>query len=100
MRKEYGQIEGDVTLGDALALYGLCAGDITVQRGGVLHLYGMCAGDVKVEAGASAVIYGMCTGDIVNSGGQVEVRGMVMGYIQKLDGTTTVLPGAKVRVVE
>jgi len=100
MRTEYGQIEGDLSVSDHLALYGLCAGDITVENGGALHLYGMCAGNVEVKKGGCAVVYGLCTGDAINSGGELEVRGMVIGDIKKLGGTTTVLPGAKIRMAE
>src|SRR5262245_50234655 len=100
MRTEYGQIEGNLTLDDHVGLYGLCAGDITVRKGGVLHLYGMFSGDVTVEEGASAIIYGMYNGDDIKAVGQLEVRGMVIGDIKKLGGKTTILPGAKVRMAE
>ena len=100
MRTEYGQIEGDLSVSDHLALYGLCAGDITVEAGGALHLYGMCAGNVNVKKGGCAVVYGLCTGDAINDGGDLEVRGMVIGDITKHGGTTTILPGAKIRMVE
>lgn len=100
MRQEYGQVEGNIELNDHLALYGLCAGDITVHDGGALHLYGMCAGNVDVKPGGCARIYGLCTGDVINHGGELEVRGMVIGDIQKKGGTTVVQPGAKVRMAE
>ena len=96
MRKEYGQLEGDMKLADHLALYGMCTGDIVVEDGGALHLYGLCAGNVDVKPGGWAVIYGMCTGNVSNSGGKVEVSGMVVGHLLKYSGTTTVLPTARV----
>ncbi|HET6349135.1 MAG TPA: hypothetical protein VFH88_08635 [Candidatus Krumholzibacteria bacterium] len=96
MRKEFGQVEGDLHLTDSLALYGMCTGDIVVESGGVLHLYGMCAGDLCVQPGGAIVIYGMCTGTVVNSGGRLEICGMVVGNVEKNAGTTTVQPGARV----
>jgi cytoskeletal protein CcmA (bactofilin family) len=98
MRKEFGQIEGEVHLTDDLALYGMCVGDIVVESGGCLHLYGMCAGNVDVKPGAVVVVYGMCTGTVTNSGGKLEISGMIVGHLVKDGGTTTVLPTARVSV--
>jgi len=96
MRKEFGQIEGDMHLTDQVALYGLCTGDIVIEEGGVLHLYGMCAGNLDVKPGGCVVLYGMCTGTVVNSGGKLEISGMVVGNVEKNAGTTTVQPTARV----
>ena len=98
MRKEFGQLEGEIHLTDNLALYGMCTGDIVVEAGGCLHLYGMCAGNIDVKRDGVVVVYGMCTGNVVNSGGKLEISGMVVGQLEKNAGTTTVLPTARVNV--
>ena len=98
MRKEFGQIEGDVRLKDGLALYGMCTGDIVVEAGGCLHLYGMCAGNIDVKPEGVVVVHGMCTGNVTNSGGTLEIGGMVVGSLQKNAGQTVVLPTARVNV--
>lgn len=98
MRKEFGQLEGDVRITDHLALYGMCMGDIVVEAGGELHLYGMSAGNIEVSAEGVLCIYGMCTGDVMNNGGRVEISGMVVGNVEKNSGTTTILPTARVGV--
>ena len=96
MRKEFGQLDGDQHLTDHLALYGLCTGDVVVEADGELHLYGMCAGDIELKPGGALCLYGMCNGDVVNTGGRVEISGLVVGNVEKKGGTTTILPTARV----
>jgi hypothetical protein len=40
----------------------------------------------------------MCTGNVTNSGGKLEIGGMVVGELEKNGGTTVVLPSARVNV--
>jgi hypothetical protein len=96
MRKEFGQLDGDQSLKDHLALYGMCTGDMVVEAGGELHLYGMCAGNIEIKSDGALCLYGMCTGHVINSGGRVEISGMVVGNVEKKGGSTTILPTARV----
>lgn len=78
MRTEQGKIEGDLTITEALALYGQATGNVVVADGGNLQLYGMVKGNV------------------VNDGGDLQVFGVISGSLHSPSGTTEVNANAVV----
>lgn len=94
MRQEFGKIQENLLITDELCLFGMCTGNITVESGGALYLHGMCTGNIEVGKDGRVVIEGMCTGNILNSGGILEVNGVIRGTLHEVAGTTEVHPKA------
>jgi cytoskeletal protein CcmA (bactofilin family) len=88
--KEFGDINGDFTVSDAVIVSGTVTGNIAVINGGSLTLAGRCDGDLTVETGALSSVQGFVVGNIVNCGGQISVNGIVSGSLTCREGRTEV----------
>jgi hypothetical protein len=68
---------------------------LVVADGGNLTLLGMTSRDLIIEKGGSAYIYGVATANVLNRGGQVEIYGVVGGYVYTDgEGDTWIDPNA------
>jgi hypothetical protein len=96
MTIEFGKLEGDVLIDDALTLHGMITGDATVADGGMLELYGMCCNDLILESGGTVILYGTVSGSVYNRGGYLDVHGMIVGNLHEEGGETTVQENASI----
>lgn len=77
-------IEGDYNFVKDCDFYGLITGNAFVSSGTSLALYGMVSDNLIVEDNGKVKIHGVVRGDVINHGGEVEVDGMVIGTIRKI----------------
>jgi len=95
-RRVNNTIMDDYTLTESVELNGRCMGSLTVPSGIGLVLNGTCCDDLRVESGASADVNGTIMGDVRNHGGELRVRGVVMGDVVTTSGHTSVESGSTV----
>ena len=89
-------IEGDTWLEQDVELHGIILGSVIVRAGKLFRVCGSVSGNIKLEARARVFLYGYVGGDIVNSGGILEVYGVVNGRVIRQAGTTRIDRQAKV----
>lgn len=79
MKTENGKIEGDVQVTDALQMNGMFTGNVEVLAGGHLILNGTACKSVTSKLGSILEINGTVAGDVVDEGGKIFIRGVVLG---------------------
>lgn len=87
---------GNMVIQEPFEVFGMVAGDIVVEAGGLLILHGMCTECMTLKEGGEATIHGTVSGDVVNDGGTLSIHGQVHGTLVELRGETTVFDGAKI----
>ncbi len=112
MREERGTIAGDLTVTDALTLWGAVGGSLIVEEGGKvymrgavygdiicmyggrLHIFGRVAGSLIVKRGAKVIHSGVIGGDAINDGGRlfIEKEATINGKVKTKRGDTIVNP--------
>ena len=96
MTIERGKIEGDFTFQGEFTLQGMIAGNATAAAGARVSLLGMVSGDLVVEPGAEVELDGMVSKDVWNKGGNLRVRGTIIGTLHDHAGETLVDPEASI----
>lgn len=96
MRFEDENIEGDLSLNDALTMRAIILGRTFVEAGGELILHGTCAKNATIKEGGKMTVHGTVNDSILNQGGALEVFGVVNGQIQTNSGKTKIHDGAVV----
>jgi hypothetical protein len=94
-RRTTASIQAGRVVDDTVVLTGVVEDSLVVVDGGILVLLGITAGDVVVEPGGEAYVYGLVLGNALNSGGYMEIHGIVGGYTYTdVDGITIQGPDA------
>lgn len=83
------QTQSSMTVSSEMVLTGRVDETVVVSTGGVLTLLGMVTQDVIVEQGGVAYVYGVVNENVLNRGGQLEVYGVVGGYVYTDSGGDT-----------
>ncbi|WP_050133791.1 hypothetical protein [Yersinia alsatica] len=91
-----GKHEGDLVLKSDLDLRGMVCGQLIVSDGCRAEVRGMVGGHLTVEQGGLLILRGMACHGLTNSGGTVEIFGMVTGGLNEIAGTTKVHLEAKI----
>jgi predicted acyltransferase (DUF342 family) len=117
MREERGTLNGNQFISEAVDLWGVISGNVTVvdggkmyvrgaiygslkvAHGGRVHIYGNVSGDLVVLEGAKVIHSGVLGGDAINEGGRlfIDASARVLGRVKKLSGETNVDSKAQVR---
>ena len=71
MKAIHDKINGPFIFDRDTELFGMIAGDATVESGATLFLKGMITGNLLVRRGAVAVVDGMVNGLVTNAGADV-----------------------------
>jgi cytoskeletal protein CcmA (bactofilin family) len=110
VREERGTIAGDLTVAEAMTLWGTVGGNVTVAEGGKLymrgaiygditiayggrcHIFGRVAGSLIVKRGAKVIHSGVIGGDATNQGGRlfIENTSVINGKVKTLKGETKI----------
>src|SRR5438874_679234 len=97
----WGVISGNVTVVDGGKMYirGAVYGDLKVAHGGRVHIYGNVSGDLVVLEGAKVIHSGVLGGDAINEGGRLFIDGSarVLGHVRTHSGETKVDSKAQIR---
>jgi len=97
MRIENRKLEGDVKINDEVTLNGTVGGSIIVSDSGNLVLNGIVCQDLILEKGSIVELFGTVNGDVRNRGGEIRVKGTIMGSIYKEAGTIIIEPEGKIK---
>jgi autotransporter passenger strand-loop-strand repeat protein len=76
---------------------GVIDGDATVAQGTHLCLNGMITGNLTIEADASCELRGTVIGSVINSGGELQVFGLIQGSLVRQGGRTVVDSRASIK---
>ena len=76
---------------------GVIDGDATVAEGTHLCLNGMITGNLTVEAGATCDLRGTVIGSVINTGGDLQVFGLIQGSLVRQGGHTNVDSRASIK---
>lgn len=85
---------GTIIIQDEQVLTGVINEVLIVSAGGDLTLLGMSDRDIIVEEGGAAYIYGIAVQNVLNRGGELEIYGVVDGYVHTDAGNTFIAPEA------
>ncbi|PID03614.1 hypothetical protein CSV67_02945 [Sporosarcina sp. P2] len=88
MRVLNGKIENDVQISEDTRLSGMIVGKVVVAENNVFLISGMVVGDLLLRSNSSVKINGTINGDVINSGGHLEVYGIINGNLFEESGTT------------
>lgn len=90
-------IQESIIVDDEEVLVGRTTDTIVVTNGGKLTVLGLVTKDIIIEPGGMVYIYGVVMQNIINQGGDLEVYGIVAGYVYSSpEGDTYIDPDALV----
>ncbi len=87
------ELDGDVRFIQC----GMVVGSAIVAQGVTLMLRGTITQDLILDAGSYCELDGTVTGTVRNHGGELVVRGMVLGSVLTSSGSTNIASGAVVK---
>ena len=76
---------------------GVIEGDVTVADGTRLCLNGMVTGNLTIEPGATCELRGTVVGSVINTGGNLQVFGLIQGSLVRQSGHTVVDSRANIK---
>ena len=90
MKVEKDTVISDTEITEQITMLGSYLGEVTVKENGFLLLHGIAHKNITVEPEGKLEVAGLVEGDVFNLGGDICIKGIVVGDVKTYTGGTTV----------
>ena len=94
MKEIYDHLKGRLTVDSDTRLYGVVEGTVSVSSNAVFQVHGIVNGDLILKKPSTVYLNGIVNGNVINSGGHLEVFGVIKGKLIQESGETIVSPNS------